>query len=55
MPLLCDSNIVGLYWQKHLVAEFQDAYFQNRTMYAANKMVPALDNMDQVRSHDIIV
>ena len=39
---------MGLYWQKQLVVEYQHVYFKNKTMYAANKMVPALDNMDQV-------
>ena len=46
-------NIVGLFWQKQLVVEFQDAYFNNKTMYAANKMVPSLDNMDQV--HNVVM
>ncbi len=45
---LCCRCVFGLYWQKQLVFEFQNAYFKNKTMYAANKMVPSLDNMDQV-------
>jgi hypothetical protein len=30
-----------------LPAAAQDVYFSNKTLYAANKMVPSLDNMDQ--------
>jgi hypothetical protein len=41
-------SVVGLYWQKSFVGQFQEVYFTNKTMYAANKMVPSLDNMDQV-------
>ena len=39
---------MGLYWQKSFIGQFQSVYFKNKTLYAANKMVPCLDNMDQV-------
>jgi ABC-type uncharacterized transport system fused permease/ATPase subunit len=39
--------VIGLYWQKSFLGQFQDVYFKNKTLYAANKMVPSLDNMDQ--------
>ncbi len=38
---------MGLYWQKRFVGQFHSVYFKNKTLYAANKMVPCLDNMDQ--------
>ena len=44
-------QVVGLYWQEQLVGEFHAVYFASKTMYAANKMVPSLDNMDQVRRY----
>ena len=41
------GSVVGLYWQKSLIGQYQEVYFKNKTLYAANKMVPCLDNMDQ--------
>jgi ABC-type uncharacterized transport system fused permease/ATPase subunit len=38
---------MGLYWQKSFIGQYQEVYFKNKTLYAANKMVPCLDNMDQ--------
>jgi ABC-type uncharacterized transport system fused permease/ATPase subunit len=38
---------MALYWQKSFIGQYQDVYFKNKTLYAANKMVPCLDNMDQ--------
>ena len=38
---------MGLYWQKSFIGQFQSVYFKNKSLYAANKMVPCLDNMDQ--------
>jgi hypothetical protein len=41
------GSVVALYWQKSLIGQYQEVYFKNKTLYAANKMVPCLDNMDQ--------
>jgi len=38
---------MALYWQKSFIGQYQDVYFKNKTLYAANKMVPCLDNVDQ--------
>jgi ABC-type uncharacterized transport system fused permease/ATPase subunit len=40
-------RVLALYWQKQLVFEMENVYFKGKTLYAANKMVPSLDNMDQ--------
>lgn len=39
--------VVALYWQKQLIYDMQGTYFQSKVIYAANKMVPSLDNVDQ--------
>lgn len=39
--------VVALYWQKQLIGDLQDDYFSSKVIYAANKMVPTLDNVDQ--------
>ena len=45
--------MIALYWQEHVVGGFHDAYFSSKSLYAANKMVPSLDNMDQVCKHRV--
>jgi ABC-type uncharacterized transport system fused permease/ATPase subunit len=39
--------VLALYWQKQMILEMEEVYFKGKTLYAANKMVPSLDNMDQ--------
>lgn len=39
--------VVALYWQKQLISDLQSVYFKSKVIYAANKMVPSLDNVDQ--------
>jgi ABC-type uncharacterized transport system fused permease/ATPase subunit len=39
--------VVALYWQKQLIGDLQGDYFSSKVIYAANKMVPTLDNVDQ--------
>jgi ABC-type uncharacterized transport system fused permease/ATPase subunit len=41
------SRVLALYWQKQMILEMEEVYFKGKTLYAANKMVPSLDNMDQ--------
>jgi ABC-type uncharacterized transport system fused permease/ATPase subunit len=41
------GKVVGLYWQRYLLHDMQNTYFGGKTIYAANKMVPAMDNVDQ--------
>ena len=47
--------MIALYWQEHVVGGFHDAYFSSKSLYAANKMVPSLDNMDQVSQQPVTV
>jgi ABC-type uncharacterized transport system fused permease/ATPase subunit len=41
------GRVVGLYWQRYLLHDLQNTYFSGKTIYAANKMVPGMDNVDQ--------
>lgn len=41
------GSICALYWQRSLVDQFHRVYFKSKVLYAASKMVPELDNVDQ--------
>ena len=39
--------VVALFWQRQLIRDLHSAYFKSKVIYAANKMVPSLDNVDE--------
>jgi ABC-type uncharacterized transport system fused permease/ATPase subunit len=44
---LWQGAVAALFWQRSLVQQLEAIYFNNKTLYAANRMVSTLDNMDQ--------